>query len=203
MNKNGFAFIETIVTIVILSVSLLYLYSSYSTIISDEETRLYYNDIAYIYRTNYIREFLEENSNLEVIKEYGFSSSYIVTIGTGYNIAGDNTNVVSMFTETQYEEGMDITLEKILQNFNVRQMVLIKGSMFSDCIDDTVDMCDESMQNFSYNMQSFINTLSTTDYDYYLVVEYTEKINTDTGEVEKCNLNAEDSCTNHYAYLGI
>ena len=49
MNKKGFAFIETIITIVILSSALLYLYSSYSAIISEEETRLHYDDVAYIY----------------------------------------------------------------------------------------------------------------------------------------------------------
>ena len=38
--KNGFAFIETIVTIVILSAALIYLYSSYSAIITEEERRV-------------------------------------------------------------------------------------------------------------------------------------------------------------------
>lgn len=222
--KNGFAFIETIVTIVILSASLLYLYSSYSTIISDEESRLYYNDVAYIYKTNYIREFLEENSNLDNIKTYGFSNSYIVTIGTGYSITSDAAGVIAMFTDEQYEAGMDTTLEKIIQNFNIRQMVLLKSSMFSDCLNEvkkscdnlsgsdatdcasynaTIDTCNSSMANLSYNMQSFINTLSDTDYEYYLVIEYTEKIDTDTGKVVRCNLNSDESCTNYYAYLGI
>ena len=49
MKKTGFAFIETIITIVILSASLLYLYNSYDAIISDEEMRLYYDDVAHIY----------------------------------------------------------------------------------------------------------------------------------------------------------
>ena len=48
MKKNGFASIETIITIVILASSLLYLYNSYSVILSEEEIRLTYDDAAYI-----------------------------------------------------------------------------------------------------------------------------------------------------------
>ena len=44
--NRGFIIIETIITVVVLSTSLLYLYSSYSSIINREETRLYYDDVA-------------------------------------------------------------------------------------------------------------------------------------------------------------
>ena len=54
-NKKGFVLIETIVTVVVLTTSLLYLYNSYSSIIANENTRLYYDDVAYIYKANYIR----------------------------------------------------------------------------------------------------------------------------------------------------
>ena len=57
MNKKGFVIIETIVTVVVLTTSLLYLYNSYSTIINREEARLNYDDLSYVYRTNYIRNF--------------------------------------------------------------------------------------------------------------------------------------------------
>ena len=40
-----------------------------NTIISDEKVRLYYDDPAYIYYTNYIRKFLEEYSDIENIKK--------------------------------------------------------------------------------------------------------------------------------------
>ena len=75
MGKKGFAFIETIITVVLLSTSLLYLYNSYSSIISGEETRLYYDDPAYIYKTNYVRKFLEENTDIENVKRYAFNIS--------------------------------------------------------------------------------------------------------------------------------
>ena len=67
-NKRGFVFVETIITVVVLTTSLLYLYNSYSSIINSEEERLYYDNPAYIYKTNYIRDFLESNSNIDSIK---------------------------------------------------------------------------------------------------------------------------------------
>lgn len=56
-NKKGFAFVETIITVVILSASLLYLYSTYNAIISDEKVRLYYDDPAFIYYTIMLENF--------------------------------------------------------------------------------------------------------------------------------------------------
>ena len=84
--KNGFAFIETIVTIVILSAALIYLYSSYSAIITEEERRVYYDDTAFIYYTNYVRKFLEEYADLNTIENgvfiilYNFVSFFMLPI---------------------------------------------------------------------------------------------------------------------------
>ncbi|MEG0977451.1 MAG: hypothetical protein RSF02_02735, partial [Bacilli bacterium] len=64
MNKKGFIFIETVVTVVVLSTSLLLLYSSYSNTIYKEKDKIYYDDLSYIYRTNYIKNFLTQNSNI-------------------------------------------------------------------------------------------------------------------------------------------
>ena len=115
MKKNGFTFIETIVTVVVLSTSLLYLYNSYSSIINDEEKRLYYDDVSYIYRTNYVRRFLEEYSNIESLK-LSFNNTYIVTIG--YDFQG-------LFSDNNMH--MNESLAKIINNFNINQMLIIKN----------------------------------------------------------------------------
>ena len=65
LKNKGFVFIETIVTVLVLSTSLLYLYNSYNNIIDKEETRVYYDDVAYIYKTNYIKKFLEESLKID------------------------------------------------------------------------------------------------------------------------------------------
>ena len=51
MNKKGFVFMETIITIVILSSSLLLIYSSFKNLIVKQKSRIYYDDVVYTYRT--------------------------------------------------------------------------------------------------------------------------------------------------------
>ena len=45
MKKNGFVFVETIIAIVVLTSSLLLLYSTFSKILQSEKTRVYYDDV--------------------------------------------------------------------------------------------------------------------------------------------------------------
>ena len=56
-NNKGFVFIETIITIVILTAALLYIYSNFTNILIKEKTRVHYDDVAYIYRTHFIKEY--------------------------------------------------------------------------------------------------------------------------------------------------
>ncbi len=187
--KGGFAFIETIVTVVVLSASLLYLYNSYSSIINDEEKRLYYDDVAYIYKTNYLRAFLEEYSNLESLK-FSFDNSYIITIGYDYQ---------GLFNEVN--ASMNRSFAKIINNYNVNQILIVKADMFNECVDYTLDICKRSFENVNFNMKKYINTLNDTSYSYYLVVEYTEK-NVDN-KLKKCNPGSDKYCKSYYASLGI
>ena len=55
INNKGFVFLETIIITVVLTTTLIFLYSNFSKNINDEKQRLYYDDIAYIYKTAYIR----------------------------------------------------------------------------------------------------------------------------------------------------
>lgn len=65
-NKKGFVFIETIVVVAVLTVSLLLIYSTYSSSVVKEKTRIKYNDSAYLYRTFYIEKFFR-NFRLDVV----------------------------------------------------------------------------------------------------------------------------------------
>lgn len=59
MNNKGFVFIETIVTIVVLTTTLILLYASYSNVIIGEKRRLYFDDITYVYKTLNIKKILD------------------------------------------------------------------------------------------------------------------------------------------------
>ena len=63
--KNGFVFVETMIVVVILIVSLLVIYSSYMGLISNERRLSRYDDPAFIYKTYSIAKFLLEMKDEE------------------------------------------------------------------------------------------------------------------------------------------
>lgn len=189
MKKNGFAFIETIITIVVLSSSLLYLYHTYSAILTEEEKRLYYDDPAFIYKANYVRKFLEEYGDLELVKNTAFNNTYIVTIGSGY--------------ERLFNNEMGESFENIVSTFKIHRILLIDSSFYSDCINDSVK-CDNSYDNVGYNLKSYINTINL-DSDYYLVLEMgIRSRDTDTNSKGTlCVPNTDKYCDAYYVSLEI
>ena len=200
-NKKGFAFVETIITVVILSASLLYLYSTYNAIISDEKVRLYYDDPAFIYYTNYVRKFLEEYSDIENVKKNYFNDTYIVTLGTGFD---------ALFNETEKADNRINSLEEIVKSFKINQMILVKSEMFDNCYEGSEKYCKSSISNLSYNMQKYVNSLSDTKYDYYLVIEYASKLEDETEEnknkernIIKCTPGIDKRCQTYYASVGM
>lgn len=62
-DNKGFVFIETILTIVVLTTTLVILYTNYSRALIAERRRLYYDDISYVYRTAVIRDVVNETIN--------------------------------------------------------------------------------------------------------------------------------------------
>ena len=192
MNKKGFVFIETIITVVVLSTSLIMLYNTYSSSIYNEKERLNYDDVGYIYRTNQIRNFLEENTDIDAIKSYAFQGTYVVTIGSGFD---------SMFTTEQIENGAKSNLEIIMSSLNVHQMLLVSSDYILNCYDESL-ICKFSSNNLSYGLQNYLKSLNDASYDYYLVVEYAEKVN-DIGQIEKCIPNVTTNCKTYYVSLGL
>lgn len=61
MNKKGFVFIEMIITTVVLMVALIILYNVYSNSIINEKNRMYFDDIAYVYKTETLRDIAVKN----------------------------------------------------------------------------------------------------------------------------------------------
>lgn len=58
--KNGFVFIETMITIVILAAALLTMYTLFTNMLVTENRRVYYDDPIYIYKGYYLMEFLHD-----------------------------------------------------------------------------------------------------------------------------------------------
>lgn len=192
-NKKGFVFIETIITVVVLSASLIIIYSAYSSAISDEKTRLYYDDPAYIHRSYFVREFLYLNSNIEYIKDYVFNNSYITTIGVGFD---------TMFTQEQEDAGMRQSLQILYDIYNINQMVIVDGATAKECLIHPDASCKTAYQFVSVNMAGYIKTLNLLENKYYLVIEYTEKTN-EEGIVERCTPSIDTRCLSFYTVLTV
>lgn len=189
MKKSGFAFIETIITIVILSSTLLYLYHTYSAIITEEEKRLYYDDPAFIYKGNYIRNFLNEHSSLDLVKELAFKNTYIVTIGSGYE---------GLFSDNYGE-----AFESLVTTFKVHRTLIIDAKIKEGCISNN-SLCENSFDNVGYNLKNYINSINL-DSDYYLVLEIGVR-SRDVGELKKgaaCVPNTDKYCDAYYVSLEI
>lgn len=194
LKNKGFVFIETIVTVLVLSTSLLYLYNSYNNIIDKEETRVYYDDVAYIYKTNYIKRFLEENANIEYVKSEAFKKSYVTSIGNAFD---------NFFNEAQLAENMNNSLENILNNFRVNQMFLVKRNYIDECDgSETSGKCYFNATDNAYNLTNYIKSINDTKHDYYLVVEYSEKVDSDS-KITKCTPRIDTNCRNYFVSLGL
>ena len=220
MKKNGFSFIETVVTVVILSTSLLLVYNSYSSIINNEQKRVYYNDPAYIYRTSTVLDFLNFNSDIiNVIQNnFGPSEDYVQQVGINY---------VDIFEN----DGQKKALEQMINSLSINQIFVVKKSFLNDCsysdnvyqkITDNIIDCDannistENKAICSCNegvdklttAKNFVRTISPKDNNYYLVVEYTEMsrfLGSEQGRFSKCFFNTEQryGCNYYYAVVPI
>lgn len=201
LKRNGFTFIETIVTIVVLSTALLLLYNSYSSIITNEERRLYYDDPAYLYKTYFVKQFLIAHTNIDTIRTNDFiaNDKYVLTIGHGYpNMCEDSAYCTS--------------LQNIYNNLFINQILLVDSSLFFNCdfTDSDSVKCKNSLNNnLSTGMRNYLKSLNSIDYDYYLVIEYSSAIIT---EVEDGNTisraceqgyGMDDNCKTFYAAVGI
>ncbi len=98
MHKNGFIFLESILAIVILTSSLLLIYSSFKKILSNEKAKIKYDEINYIYRTEYLKTALFSynedtlnNLNIEKYKlinlnEKPFNNDYFIELVKDFEI---------------------------------------------------------------------------------------------------------------------
>lgn len=194
MKKNGFVFVETIIAIVVLTSSLLLLYSSFNKVLQAEKTRVYYEDVNYIYRTYYIKNRINElNINALLNDLINNQDKYFVTVGIEYQ---------DLFKGHEKEKTY---FSNMLNDFEVSQMIILKEnkidnlkrctlecSLDSNC--NEYENCNGLYTNLS---EDFINYLKTIYIDvsctYILAIEY----NTCTGS------NGNDNCKKYYSWVSV
>ena len=173
MKKNGFVFVETIIAIVVLTSSLLLLYSTFNKVLQSEKTRVYYDDVTYIYRTYYLKNRISKLNMTAVLNDLSNNQDkYFVTIGIEYNelfngFTSEKTFITNMF------ENFDVSQIIILKENKIDNLkrCTLECSLNTDC--DEYENCNGIYTNLS---DEFINYLKTIYIDvsstYIMVVEY-------------------------------
>ena len=143
MKSKGFVFIETIVVIVILSLGLVMVYEAFATVLANNKRRATYNDVAYLYRTYYIEDFIS-SLNIEDYIDYYLGD--VVTVDgtpTGkvvhggkkiqvfdchnpilYNIDINVQSSVLPTTLSDTEQKKLLFCEKIMRDYKVRTVYI-------------------------------------------------------------------------------
>lgn len=119
MTKKGFVFIETIIVIVLLSVSIASMYSLMSNITTDIKMRKYFDNISDLYKTNIIRNNTNKNltgsTYLEITKDNctSYMSSNCNSLLTDLEVE----RVVINFTNLDNIINSDTTLPNSLNEY--------------------------------------------------------------------------------------
>jgi Tfp pilus assembly protein PilE len=167
-NKKGFAFIETLVVVAILTASLLMVYSTYNSAVIKENSRIRYDDSAYLYRTYYIYNFFQ-NYRMDLIASNLDSDNMI----TSFNC--NNTNIF-LNEEASLKTANIKMCESMLDNFHVSNIYLTYNDLgfLQDCT-NTDGKCSVLLQ-VSQDAQSYMKTIGGNGKDgYRIIIEYAEK----------------------------
>ena len=187
VKKNGFIFVETIVAIVVLSSSLLLLYSTFFNILQSEKTRIYYDDINYIYRAYYIKKELYNSNFQSLLKTFANNGSVIELV-----------NVQQLRNSEFFNE--------FLSDFEVRQMYIIKNgesirnlknctelcAYTASCTNGaTSTACKNLYDNANSDLLNYIKFLNVdVATDYVLVIEF-----------NSCDKN--NNCRSYFSWVSV
>lgn len=192
MKKNGFVFIETIVAIVVLTSSLLLLYSTFNKVLQSEKTRVYYDDMAYIYRSYYLRNNLNDLNMVPVLNDLtNNNNNFFVTVGVEYQ---------DLFKGRAKEETY---FRSMLEYFDVEQMIIIKENKL-----DNLKRCTlENSMNPSYSEYENCNGLYSNlseDFITYLKTIYIDVSCTYVLAVEYNTCQSDDTnCRRYYSWVSV
>ncbi len=165
-NLKGFILVETMVVIVFLATTLLTVYSSFTTVLDNAKTRIFYDDPIYLYRTYYFLSYLEKNNLTDFIDakfantsgtdnrslsivEFGCSALSVTEESGG---AGENGFCESL------KSSMDIN-HVFIMNYDVNEV--IKCDEQSGNLDDKTLYCqrNKALQNLSISAVNYLYTL--------------------------------------------
>lgn len=223
MKKRGFVFVETIVVIVILTVGLVAIYSSFSSVLTNDKRRATYNDVTYIYRTYYIEDYITSLNIEDYVQEFFVrGDNKIVEFNCNndllYKIDDNNINtglekelskdekkmsdserVKKSFCETLIA---DLNVEKIyITNYNINELkkcTTRNGKTLDSCKGTNTNIYT-ALRTMSNNMIYYLRTLSgMISNNYRLIVEYSDDVIDPDKTISKISKNGEKKCPDSY-----
>ena len=201
--KNGFVFIETMVTIVILATALLAMYSLFTNMLVNEKRRVYYDDPIYVYRANYLIDIFKERfffaSNNELNPDQHINMEDILIdnddTGTPYkaylrSFSCDN----DIFNDEYYSSKKDCR-----QFFYEQRLYRVYISQFDLSYMDTCEKSND-VKCFDYRLlgdqaKKYLRTLSyfPNGDGYYFIFEFNEDGNG--------NVCSNNNCMHEFAAI--
>lgn len=166
--KKGFVFIETIVVMVVLLASLLILYATFISLSINEKRRLLYDDVAYLYRTYYVKKYfssqrvdriLDNLSNANVAN----NANFLISFGCGNMDVFENYAKEGSFCEIM---SRDLHIANIYLTY-------YDLSVLQNCSDNTTGLCT-TFAKVSQNLGNYLRTLGGKGSGYRMIVEYHE-----------------------------
>lgn len=146
MKNKGFVLMETIIVIVVISVALLTIFSSYNKILRKTKSENKYDTSEYIYMTDFVKKHLSADICKGEISVFSMDS----TSGTPQNY----------YTKDYLNNSCDFSSSN---PFN------IKGIYF---LNSLTNVQDEALEKFNANMIDYIRKLDVGVNDTLIIVEY-------------------------------
>ena len=164
MKNKGFVLMETIVVIVVISVALLTIFSSYNKILSKEKIENKYDTSEYLYMTEYIKKYIYNYTKLIQERSPGDCSSGDCHNDIVYNMETPNYDSLNLKYAYFYDttDNGNLSSDKALNIYNIEKIYILTG----------FDSFEARKEKFDAYMIDYIRKLDVKDDDKLIIVEY-------------------------------
>ena len=220
MKNKGFVFVETIVVVVVLSIGLVMVYQSFNNVLTNNKRRAAYNDIAYLYRTYYIQDFITSLNIEKYVNHYLGTNTSAGELGKSiqefscqnpllYNIEGNVYSTDTLGNLSADDQKRLSQCQNLLLDFKVRRIYITKynvnelkkcttraGKLNNNC---KSGKNQDALNTMSPSMIYYLRTLNGIEDDAYrVIVEYEEEVVDSDSSIKMVNRNGTLQCPSSF-----
>lgn len=186
MNKKGFVLMETIVVILIVSVSLLTLFSSFNKILTKMKTQNRYDTPEYIYIVNYIKERMQRDTRSGEYKLYDENPSTHIKNYQVFNFADTSSSLHDYLSNCNTYYHFSCNERNMLrQIYNVKNIYIVKGISSSSM--------NENLKKFPPYVTEYFKKLDVTENDEIIVVVFDRVALDENGHIKNIYCATQNS----------